>query len=226
MTARALLRPLGDLLVDLFTVDELHRLVSAHYPRLADELNTKASLRDYVETLVGLLHRHGEIDSTLFDALTDERPHHAARIAKLAARVQTAEVRGAAITTPFDAEIDELVARSAALVDEGIDPQRERAKLLDLRRLRRAYPEPRRGMRLLGDRYTRSSRSSTNFPSMSVTRTRTSCGRTTPPPCASPQMNSQRRSPTTAARRGSYKPTGRPPRTTRGATGGRRPGRL
>jgi len=154
MTARAPLCPLGDLLVFLFTVDELHRLVAAHYPHLTAELNTKASPRDYVETFVGLLRRHGEIDNTLFAALTDQRPKQAARIAKLAARVLTAEVQDAAITTPFDAEIDELVVRIAALVDEGIDPQRERAELLDLRRLRRAYPEPRRGMRLFGNRYT------------------------------------------------------------------------
>lgn len=75
---------LAALLLDLFTSVELRRFVDHRYPRLTPDLREDASPRVYVDTLAGLLRRHGELDNEFFAALRDERPKRAPEIDALA----------------------------------------------------------------------------------------------------------------------------------------------
>ncbi len=72
---------LEKLLLALFDLPELRRFVT--YLPGGDELRTHlpsgGSLADYAHELVAILHRRGQIDGALFDALTAERKHRAVR---------------------------------------------------------------------------------------------------------------------------------------------------
>lgn len=154
-TSSAAQAKLAQLLIDLLSVDELRRFVRLRYPNLAPDLSEGPSLRVQVESLVELLRRHGELDDDFFAGLRGERGKRTAEIDDIAALFLSRGPGGHASTeaTPLDAPILELERRIAALAQDGLDAQQERAELLQLRGQRRAYPAPARGL-LLAGRYT------------------------------------------------------------------------
>ncbi len=146
---------LVELLLDLFSHEELRRFVHVRYPKLARDLREGTSHHAQADSLVATLQRHGELDEDLFAGLRGERPKRATQIDDLAALFPSrkAGARPAADATHFDAQIADCERRIAALAQDGLDTQHERAELLRLREQRRAYPNPIRGLRLAG-RYT------------------------------------------------------------------------
>lgn len=146
---------LVELLLSLFSQDELRRFVHLKYPRLAKDLRDGISPYAQADLLVETLARHGELDDDLFAGLRAERPKRATEIDDIAALFPSRRA-GASLpsdATPFDAAIEDLEGRIAALVQDGLDARSEKAELLQMRALRRAFPAPARGLCLAG-RYT------------------------------------------------------------------------
>lgn len=144
-----------DLLLQLFSSDELRRFVHHRYPRFSKDLREGTSHLEQTEHVVQSLLRHGELDDDFFAGLRGERGKRTAEIDDIAALFpsQGPGARASTGATPLDAPILELERRIAALVQDGLDTEQERAELLLLRGQRRAYPAPARGL-LLAGRYT------------------------------------------------------------------------
>jgi hypothetical protein len=146
---------LVELLLQLFSPDELRRFVRHRYLRLSKDLREDASHLEQTENVVQSLLRHGELDNDFFAGLRGERGKRTAEIDDIAALFLSRGpgARASTEATPLDAPILELERRIAALAQDGLDAQQERAELLQLRGQRRAYPAPARGL-LLAGRYT------------------------------------------------------------------------
>ncbi len=144
------LRPkLVELLVDMFSAEELHQFVRISYPALASSLPTGSTLDALALALVEVLDRHGLLDQRFLDRVHEQRPGRSRELEQVRHLLCTAEDDPAA-ANPLDRPISELKARIASLEQDGLDASNERTELLELRRKRRDHPSPGRGLVLAG----------------------------------------------------------------------------
>lgn len=95
---------LADLLLDLFSVDELRRFIHFRYPKLEHELREGTSHRGQTESLTETLLRHGELDEDFFSALLEERPKRAAAIDAVA--ILFCSPKAGALAPPTSGPVD------------------------------------------------------------------------------------------------------------------------
>lgn len=72
---------LFNLLVAMYTPDELHRVIAVHFNGVSRWLSFhSATMAQLARELIGLFEREGRIDRAFFDILRSERPRHYAEI--------------------------------------------------------------------------------------------------------------------------------------------------
>lgn len=149
MSPASLRQKLVELLVELFSADELQQFVRLAYPTLVSSLPTESTHDALALAFVEALDRHGLLDQQIHDQILQRRPRQVQALESLRLLLRSPDT-GRTAADALDHPIAELQARIAALTQDGLDASRERTELLELRRQRRDHPSPGRGQVLAG----------------------------------------------------------------------------